>query len=103
MEGKIADALAAAIAEIGEAPTAQREYAEREDWPTKEGARLFAKGTFADHRDEKVQDLVKVLAETLKCHEYSSAANLHCPYMGRLALSSARNRAAKAQLEDVAS
>jgi len=95
VEGKVAEALAEAIAKLGETPTATRDYAERADWPTKEGERVFAKGQFADHRDPKVQDLVLILAESLNCPQYASAANLHCPYMGRLALASARARAAK--------
>ena len=102
VEGKVADALAEAIKTLGETPTAVRDYPEREDWPTKEGARLFAMGSFADHRDEKVQDLVLILAESLKAPEYASAANLHCPYMGRLALASARSRAAKAAMPEEA-
>jgi len=84
-----------AVEILGYEPDAVRTYADREDWPTKSGVRVFAGGEFADHRDEKVQALVEILAETLTCPQYSRMAGLHCPYMGRLALASARARAAK--------
>lgn len=85
-----------AVEILGFVPDAVRSYSDREDWPTKSGVRNFVGGEFADHRDEKVQALVEILAETLTCPQYSAMAGLHCPYMGRLALASARARSAKA-------
>ena len=102
-EGPVSDAVALAPAEIREAAaaTALRKYEIREDWPTKDGVRKFAAGEFADHRADAVQDLVLWLAENTKlaAPAYAAAANLHCPYMGRLALASARARREKASAE----
>jgi len=90
------EALEATGVTDAEIRAAVRTYAEREDWPTKTGVRVFAAGDCTDHRNEKVQAVIEVLAESLSCPAYSALMGLHCPYMGRLALAAARARTAKA-------
>lgn len=90
-------AYADAIEDLGlDENWATREYADREDWPTKDGVRTFAGGWYTDHRDADVQRMIVALAEKMSCPRYSAMMGLHCPYMGRLALAAGRVAAAKA-------